>query len=43
MSPADLPAGHVATVAARRSWPVLTGRGVELHRIVPGLEIEPLP
>ncbi|MEU9019221.1 hypothetical protein [Actinomadura sp. NPDC048394] len=40
---ADVCAAHVAEVATRRGWPVLTDRGVRLRSIIPGLEIEPLP
>uniref|UniRef100_UPI003F496580 hypothetical protein n=1 Tax=Actinomadura sp. CA-154981 TaxID=3240037 RepID=UPI003F496580 len=39
----DVCAAHVAEVATRRRWPVLTDRGVRLRAVVPGLEIEPLP
>ncbi len=39
----DVCAAHVAEVAARRSWPILTNRGVLLRSMIPGLEIEPLP
>lgn len=39
----DTCSAHVVEIATRRSWPVLTDRGVRLRAIAPGLEIEPLP
>lgn len=42
-SPDGLAAAHVAVVARRRGWPVVTADGGLLRRLVPDVEIELLP
>lgn len=39
----DVPAAHVALVALRRGWPVVTDRGEHLRAVADMIEIEPLP
>jgi hypothetical protein len=39
----ELRAGHVAHVARRRGWPVITATAAPLRRIDSGLDVEELP